>query len=282
MSRVKIRCPSCAVNGFIEISEDYLKNVARGLLAINIPEGTICEHTFITYVDRNLKVRDYFIADFKIEIPDLAPPEEIEDKKIPSKDIINLDLIKLNFSGLLLTYILKSIFSKQKIVIISDQDFLYEHIHNFFDYITRDTFKAEIELINRENYKKNKKKYQDCMVFQGNAIINNIEKIIDVKKLKVEKYFIQSFLSEHDLSYSYIMLKNEIRKSYQLSTSIVDYANEQKIEKIDVKVIVDFLIEKFNLRLQKTYLNFIIDILKYYFEVTVSETSDASGFLKLI
>ncbi|TFG02536.1 MAG: hypothetical protein EU540_01380 [Promethearchaeota archaeon] len=78
------------------------------------------------------------------------------------------------------------------------------------------------------------------------------------------------------------MLKNEIRKSHKLSKSIVDYANEQKIEKLDVKIIVDFLIEKFNIKLQKTYLNFIINILKYYFEVNVSETSDASGFLKLI
>ncbi|TFG24723.1 MAG: hypothetical protein EU529_03250 [Promethearchaeota archaeon] len=282
MSHVKIRCPSCSANGEIEISEDYLKNVSKGLLAINIPEGTICEHTFIAYVDRNLKVRDYFIADFKIDLPDIAPSEEIEEKKIPSKEVINLDLIKLNLSALLLTYVLKSIFSKQKIVLVSDQEFLYEHIHNFFNYITRDAFKAEIEIVNNQDYKKNKKEYQDCMVFEGNKILNNIEKIIDDKKLKVEKYFIQSFLSEHDLSYSYIMLKNEIRKSHQLSKSIVDYANEQQIEKLDVKIIVDFLIEKFNLKLQKTYLNFIINILKYYFEVNVSETSDASGFLKLI
>ena len=282
MSHVKIRCPSCSANGDIEISEDYLKNVSKGLLAINIPEDTICEHTFIAYVDRNLKVRDYFIADFKIELPDIAPSEKIEEKKIPSKEVINLDLIKLNLSALLLTYVLKSIFSKQKIVLVSDQEFLYEHIHNFFNYITRDAFKAEIEIINKQDYKKNKKQYQDCMVFEGNKILNNIEKIIDDKKLKVEKYFIQSFLSEYDLSYSYIILKNEIRKSYQLSKAIVDYANEQQIETIDLKVIVDFLTEKYNLKLQKTYLNFIIDILKYYFEVNVSDTSDVSDFLRFI
>ena len=266
MSRVQIRCPSCTINGYIEVPEDSMKNITRGLLAINIPEGTICGHAFITYVDRNLIVRDYFIADFKIELPEIAPPKEIEERKILSKDVINLDLIKLNLSALLLTNVLKSIFSKQKIVIISDQEFLYEHIHNFCNYITRDAFKVEIEIITKQDYKKNKKIYRDRMVFVGNEILNNVEKIIDVKKLKVEKFFIQNFLSEHDLSYSYIILKNEIRKSYQLSKSIVDYANEQKIEKLNLKVIVDFLTEKYNIKLQKTYLNFLIDIMKSYFD----------------
>ena len=32
MSRVKIHCPSCSVNGVIEISEDYLKNEGIGSL----------------------------------------------------------------------------------------------------------------------------------------------------------------------------------------------------------------------------------------------------------
>jgi len=266
MSRVKISCPSCTINGYIEVSEDSLKDITRGLLAINIPEGTICEHTFITYVDKNLRVRDYFLADFKIEIPEIALSEEIEEKKIISKEVIKLDLIKLNLPALLLTYVFKSIFSKQKIVIISELEFLYEHVSNFFDYITRDTFNVDIEIMTKKDYKKNKKMYKDHMVFNGSEILNNVNKIINVKKLKVEKYFVKNFLSEPDLSYSYIILKNEIRKSYQLSKSVIDYANEQKIEKLNLKVIVDFLTEKYNIKLQKTYLNFLIDIMKSYFD----------------
>ena len=266
MSRVQIRCPSCTINGYIEVPEDSLKEITRGLLAINIPEGTICDHTFITYLDKNLRVRDYFLADFKIEIPEIALSEEIEEKKIISKEVIKLDLIKLNLPALLLTYVFKSIFSKQKIVIISELEFLYEHVSNFFDYITRDTFNDDIEIMTKKDYKKNKKMYKDHMVFNGSEVLNNVNKIINVKKLKVEKYFVKNFLSEPDLSYSYIILKNEIRKIYQLSKSVIDYANEQKIEKLNLKLIVDYLTEKYNIKLQKTYLNFLIDIMKSYFD----------------
>ncbi|MFX0188287.1 MAG: hypothetical protein ACFE8A_11200 [Candidatus Hodarchaeota archaeon] len=279
--KVRIICPSCQGNGFIQISEDTMKNVERGLLAINIATGAVCEHSFIAYIDKNLNVRDYFIADFKIEVPEIALPEEIEEKKIPSKDVINLDLIKLNLSALLLTYIIKSIFTKQKIVLISEQEFLYEHIRNFFGFITRDTFNVDIEIMTKKDYKSNKKKYKNHMVFENNEIVNNPNNFIDVKKLKVEEHLIQTFLSEFDLSYSYIILKNEIRKAYQLSKSIIDYASEQKID-LNLKIIVDYVTEKYNIKLQKAYLNFVIDIIKSYFEVKVSETSDVSDFLGFI
>ncbi len=279
MARVQIHCPSCKENGYIEVSEDALKGVTRGLLAVNIPDGTICEHSFIAYVDRNLNIRDYFIADFKIELPDIAISG---GKKIPSKDVINLDLIKLNLPALLITHVLKSIFLKQKVVIIHEQDFLWEHITNFFDYITADSFDDTIEIMSREVYKKNKKMYKDCMVFEGNQIINNVEKLIDSKKIKVEKQLIQSFLAEPDLSYSYIILKNEIHKAHKLAKSIVDYANEQKIENLSLKIIVDYISEMYNIKLHKTYLNFLIDIIISYFNVDVAGTADVADFLGFI
>ena len=158
MVKIEIRCPSCDVRGDIEVLEEALKGVSRGLLAVNIPDGTICEHTFIVYIDRNLAVRDYFMADFKIELPDIPIGEDIKKKIISSKDVTNLDLIKLNLPGLLLANIIKSIFAKQKILIIYDHEFLYEHINNFFDYITQDTFKFNIEIMNQETYKKKKKR----------------------------------------------------------------------------------------------------------------------------
>ena len=94
MSKVEIRCPTCQGVGFIQVSSEAMKNVSRGLLAVNIAEHTICTHSFIAYIDKNLNVRDYFVADFQIEIPDIAPPEEREDldQKIPGKDIIDIDL----------------------------------------------------------------------------------------------------------------------------------------------------------------------------------------------
>jgi len=282
MTKIEIRCPSCDLRGEIEVSEDALKGVTRGLLAVNIPDSTICEHTFIAYIDRNLAVRDYFMADFKIELPDIPIGEDIKQKIISSKDVTNLDLIKLNLSGLLLANITKSIFAKQKILVIYDHEFLYEHIHDFFEYITQDAFEVNIEIMSKETYKNKKKEFKDHMVFEGNNILNNVDKKIDPKKLKVEKQLINTFIAETDLSYSYIILKNEIHKAYKLSKSILDYKKEQDIESLNLKTVVDFITDEYEIKLHKTYLHFIIDIINDYFGVEVTGVADVADFLGFI
>ena len=68
MASIKIQCPSCGKKGDFEILDEKIKNVARGLLAVNIAENTICEHSFIAYVDKNFTIRDYL----EIKIPSLS------------------------------------------------------------------------------------------------------------------------------------------------------------------------------------------------------------------
>ncbi len=65
MSKMQIICPSCAKNGYIEVSEKDIKGTSRGVLAVNIAENILCSHTFIVYVDKNLMIRDYFLVDFQ-------------------------------------------------------------------------------------------------------------------------------------------------------------------------------------------------------------------------
>jgi len=298
MAKVEIRCPSCSAIGNINVSEEAMKSVSRGLLAVNIAEHTICDHSFITYIDKNLNVRDYFVADFQIELPDIAPPEELDelDKKIPSKDIIDIDLIKLNLPAILITYVLKSVFAKQKVVIISDQEFLHNHIINFFKYITQDSFTINVSIITGEHYKTNKKNYKDSMVFESNQIHRNIKKLIDPKKLKVEKQIVNRFMTEPELGYSYIVLKNEVYKAYKLAQGIIEYAeNCKEIENIDpnkmaedaavsgfldhlvnkekliLKIITDYLEKIHHVRIQKQYLTFLFGIVKDYFGIEIQE-----------
>ena len=82
MAKLEIRCPVCAKWDNIEILDDATKNVKKGLLAVNIAAGMICDHSFIAYVDKNLIVRDCFIADFKIEAPEVEISQK-EDNKAP-------------------------------------------------------------------------------------------------------------------------------------------------------------------------------------------------------
>ena len=59
------------------------------------------------------------------------------ETKIPGSEIIDLDLIKINMPAMLITYIIKSILFKKKIIILSEESFLYNHIINFFNYILK-------------------------------------------------------------------------------------------------------------------------------------------------
>ena len=279
MTSIQIICPSCGDKGNIEVAPDALKHVTRGLLAINIPASTICQHSFIAYLDRNLHVRDYFVADFQIELPEMPIPdsEKFRESKIPSKDIVDIDLIKLNMTALLLTHVLKSIFSRQKTLLIIDYEFLFQHIHNFFDYVTRDTFDTQITIITENDYNKDKKQYKDYMVLKGNEIVKNVNKILNDKKLGVEKHIVSKFLTEQELGYSYILLKNEIQKAYELSTSIVEFVKDKKKsnEKANILEASANLEQKYSIKISPMYLNFLNEIVKNYYGMTVPSASQS-------
>jgi len=208
LTTIKITCPSCKNKGTIEISTESLKNISRGLLAVNVAANTICDHSFIVYLDKNLSIRDYFIADFQLEIPDIAPIEEISSKEIISKDKLNLDAIKLNLSANLITHVLKSIFSNKKVAIISDLSFLNDHILNFFKQLIEGSFDAYLSVISEDDYKSNKKNYKEHIVLNGKNVIRDDEKIINLKKLKVEKHMVNNFFMELDPITSYFGLES--------------------------------------------------------------------------
>ena len=276
MGTVKIRCPTCGEAGNLEIAEEFLKNMSRGLLAINIANKTVCDHSFIAYVDKNLAVRDYFVVDFQVQIPEITPSKSYEDKIVPEKDIVDVDLIKLNLSALELSYILKSIFSKQKIVVILDQLFLYAHFQNFFKYITRNTFEIDLHLTSNETYKKNKKEFTNYMVFREKEILVNNKKIINVNKLDIEKEIVYKFLSERELGFSYLKLKNEIQKAYDFSKLIFDFiTNSKKDEKPNALKIRSFLEEAYKIKISPLYMNFLIEIVKYYFGISIPSLSES-------
>ncbi|MBD3340130.1 MAG: hypothetical protein GF353_13535 [Candidatus Lokiarchaeota archaeon] len=294
MKKIEIRCPTCEKLGKIDISDDAMKNVSRGLLAINIAPETICEHSFIAYVDKNLHVRDYFTADFHIEIPQVGQEENLESTKIPEKEIINLDLIKLNLPAILITYVLRSIFYKQDVLIISDQDFLNNHIQNFFEYITKNTFDSKIVVLSKEDYKKNKKVYKKHLIIEGTKIIKDPNKIIDYKGLKLEKQIVSSFVTESELAFSYIMLKNEIKKAFRLAKTIKEFvesydkSQEENVteedsrvvsfldnlvnkEKLLLKIVSNFITTVHHQKFDKNYIRFLIDIVENYYKINVQE-----------
>jgi hypothetical protein len=269
------------MKGKIEISDESIKNVSRGLLAINVTPDIICEHTFIAYVDKNLAVRDYFIADFQIEIPELSDIKLKEAKEIIEKDTLNLDAIRLNLSANLVSHVLKSIFYNKKIAIISDLSYLDEHIINFFRQLIEGSFDAYISVISEEEYKSNKKNYKEHIVLKGKNIVRDDEKIINPKKLKVEKQMVSNFFMQFDSTTSFFELKNEIRKTFRLSQSIVDFTSQFKKDiTIDSELIIDHLEKEFDFKIDKNYLEFLLGIVDAIFGVKNIKSVGLKDYLK--
>jgi len=133
MAKLEIRCPVCTKWEYIEILEDATKNVKKGLLAVNIAPGMVCDHSFIAYVDKNLIVRDCFIADFKIEAPETEISQKNEKNAFLDAGSLNFDLIKLNIPEKLMVSIFRGIFLGRKIILISKDQFIHDQIINFLD-----------------------------------------------------------------------------------------------------------------------------------------------------
>lgn len=279
MARLEIRCPICSQWEYIEVADDATKNVAKGLLAINIAAGMICEHSFIAYVDKNLIVRDCLVADFKIELPESIPTEEAEEVVTPETETIKFDLIKLNISEVLMVYVVRAVFLGRKIVIISDQEFLYNHIKNFFQYIFEKSFEFDIDIISEEDYKKNKGQYKEHLVFKNLEIVRDKNKIINPKKLEIEEALMHKFFTEYDLMAGLITLKNELNKIFEFSKTIGEFIESQKGKTITSKILIGLVSEKHEEKIQMSYLNYLIDIIRYYFKVEVPKIDGVTNLL---
>ena len=279
MPKVEIRCPICAQWDNIEISDEAIKSVVKGLLAINITSGMICEHSFIAYVDKNLIVRDCLVADFKIELPESATKEETKKILTPETDTIKFDLIKLNIPDMLMTFVFRTIFNGKKAVILSDQEFLFNHLLNFFKYVMENSFNFDITIISDLEYKKNKGEYKDHLVFKKREIIRDKEKLINLKSLEIEKSIVHKFFAEYDLMAGLIILRKEINKAYEFSKTIAEFIENHKGKPITSKMVLASILKKHDEKIQLPYLKFLVEIVGNYFKVEVPKINGVTSLL---
>jgi len=278
MVNLEVRCPNCSKRGKIEVSEEKVKNTTRGLYAVNVSENIICDHSFYVYVDKNLIVRDSFMADFQIDLPSSASKQEI-DKDISSlSQSIDVALIRMNFTASVLAYLLKAIIRKKNIIIISEKDFLNEHLSNFIKYICSESFNVKYEIIHLNDY--DNTHHGNHIVIQGNEVMKDNDNIFTSKHIKVERTIIQSFLNETDPIAGMILLKTELTRIYQLSETIVDMIkNLKKNEKLYSKKIISDIANIRGIKLQLPYLDYLYEVIEYYFEVEIPRSSNISNFL---
>jgi len=197
MVKVEIRCPACAKVGKVEIEENIISQSVRGITAVNVAEFLVCEHSFVAYIDKNLAVRDCFVADFQIELPQIDQ-QKIEKVDVPDSEVIDIYLISININALWLTFILRGCFYKKKILILNDLAVLNKHLTNFFKYIFQNTFDIDISTETKILYKKNKKLFKNHIIIDNNKVINDKKQIMKPKLIKIERSIVQSFLVEPD------------------------------------------------------------------------------------
>jgi hypothetical protein len=271
MVKVEFRCPNCNKTGKFDVDEELLKQTERGVLAVTIPTGKICSHSFIAYVDKNYVVRDCFSADFSIEIPELIE-EESEEIIIPKINVSEIKIIKFNLPASVIIYVIRAIFLKKKILLVTDKKHLYNHYYKFFDYIMQNSLDKDLSFTTKNSYMLKRKDFREFVVIGDNKeIIQDIDKICDLKKLKIEKNIVHKFFKNIDLSQSLIILKNEINIIYNISKKIAEIAEKHQLNKeIDPDTIHESLKDINMNKLQSDLLNLLIEIVEGYFGVQVS------------
>ena len=271
--KIEVRCPACSKRGILEVSEEDVKKTAKGLFAINI-DKIFCSHSFVAYVDKNFSIRDCYITDFQIGLPEAIPNKKVGTVPIKIEDI-NLTLVKINLLPNLLVNTIRAIVTGKKIAILSNEPFIYKHIENFLKYITANSFKNEIAIISVEDYKKEKKLYKEHIVLQANQIIKDDTNIINPKKMGIERAIVHNFFDSYNLKTSTLLLKNELLNLHEYSRDLIDLVNSYRgSKKLGKKELIKRLNTRLNIKLTGNYLELVLDILTNYFDHDLSTISD--------
>jgi hypothetical protein len=221
------------------------------------------------------------MADFQIELPELAPIPAEQEELIEEQPPIDLSLMKINLSASLLIYLLKSILLKKRIVLISRDDFINSLIVGFLKSVTQGNFKFEVLFLSEEDFEKGSDEFTDAMIFDGPRIINNVDDLIKPKKMKVEKNIVHNFLSEADFNSSTIMFRNELQKAFLLSNSILEIVKKMNnLNKFNISKVAKDLEKKYNVKINNEYMEFLVDIVRNYYEINLP--SAAESFFKLL
>ena len=281
ISRVEVRCPACKKVGAIEVEENIVKSSPRGVTAVNVAEYLICEHSFIAYIDKNFVVRDCFISDFTVQLPQI----KIKMPEISTIDSIaeeiDIYLITINLSIKTISYLLEGCFNRKNIIFINDLDILTPHLKKFLEFTFSDTFNIYFNILSSQDYKKSKKDYKNHLILSNTKIINDKDNLLKEKSIKIESAIIQKFLGEYNLEAGLIILRNEIFKAYKFSNELIQESGKTGKD-LNQKLMVDYITENYNFKMSKGYINFLTQIIQNYFGKEVKGISDVNTFMGLI
>ncbi|TXT60684.1 MAG: hypothetical protein BAJALOKI3v1_880007 [Promethearchaeota archaeon] len=275
MKRVKIHCPVCNTSGKIQVDERLLETNQKGITAINIDESIICSHSFVAYIDKNYNVRDSFVSDFKIDLPDVQIQNKGRLDDFRDLDKINLDSLLSEISAVELSSILNGVFSKQNVLLLNDSEVVSQNLHKILDFIFKDTFISNISILNHLEYIRYKWNYDNYEIVDYDEIFDGDKKKKYLKNMKIESAMVKKFLSEEYAKSGLIILRSEIIKAFELSNTIIKILhNHTEMQELTKKDVSESLSEKYGINIQSEYLDFLLEIVKNYHQQDLSRLAD--------
>ncbi|TXT62089.1 MAG: hypothetical protein BAJALOKI1v1_1030005 [Promethearchaeota archaeon] len=273
---VFIQCPTCLKNGKIEIPRDKIEKKASGLSLI-IVKKLICEHVFLAYIDKNFTMREseevYFVPSPQIIEKSKKIKEEFFDKN-------ELDLINLNLYPLTLNYILKSLMNAKAIGIVLEerQDFLKTIYEKFLNFLFNNTFNTQYQIILDQEYSEAKEELNLPIIVKNIEIIKDNENFLTDVEFAVERGFIQKFYNDEYGLETLRALKFEINNAFLLAQSTKEFIENTK--KLNLNKVIKFLEKEFNINIDVKYAEFLIGIVKNYYNVEVGNLYKNVEFMK--
>lgn len=275
MVELEIRCPSCKKLGKIDVQEDRVSNSQRGITTIGVARSIICDHSFVAYIDTNFDIRDCFISDFTVELPELVKDQRGEHLLVPKDDLIDLFLLTINFGAQRLAYIIRAILMGRKVVVINDIENLNKHVQNLLIFGVQDAFQYDTVMISLANYRKERKKYKNHIIIDTNKILNDKGNLLADNRMKIENTIIEKFLREDNDSTALLIFRNEIWKAREITNEVMHIlSNYESKNKMSKKALLSKLREKFSVKITFLYLEFILDILKNYEKFDLNALSE--------
>jgi len=246
---VEIICPICHTKRVINIPMRIIDQ-SKQLTSIFIPLGRVCDHAFVPFIDKQLKVRGYQKLDVLLE--DIEPKTEIITELKP-QDIDTIE-IKINIRPEILIYAIRGSINKKRILIVieNDLEFLKNTIFDFFDFIFHRSFDTHLLIQTKEHYKNNKGHYSEYLVLEGKNISGKMKKALRLSDLKLEEEIIKDFYIEGDLVLGLISLREKIREIYTLSQKLLEYYNKQEqLQPLQTRKAIRFLEDTHFIKINK-------------------------------
>lgn len=274
--KIYIICPVCQKSGWLMVPKEPIQSSQKGLTTITI-EKTICDHTFIVYLDKNFNIRAREQIDF-VPAPGIA--FEIKDVGVAPFTENDMDLLQLNLYPLTFNYILKSFLNKKSIgiILIKEKEFLADLYDALFDYIFAGTFEITYKILSEDEYRQVKEELNLDVIVRDVEIIKDKDKIITDADLGVVRGFTQRFFKENFGVQSVNYLKNEIKNAYLLSSSVAELVNKKK--NLNLNKIIKNLEKEFDVEINVRYGEFLLDIVKNYYGIEVKDIYKNIEFLK--